>query len=165
MRDPVERLYMDHHSWVYQWLKKRLSNNEDAADLAQDTFVRILRRKEHYYFDQPRALLTTIAKGLLINWYQRQAIEQAYLEALSAQPERYDDITPEQRLQAIEALCLINRILNEMPERQRQTFIWSQLEGLTQQDIAQRQGVSTRTVMRDLVSAMTLCLSIMDDDS
>lgn len=164
MPNPVEQLYLEHHSWVYQWLKKRLNNNEDAADLAQDTFVRIVKRQQHFHFDQPRALLTTIAKGLLINWYQRQSIEKAYLEALQAQLERYDEITPEQRLQAIEALCLINNLLNKMPERQRQTFIWSQIDGLPQHEIAKRQGVSTRTVIRDLVSAIAICLTVMDDD-
>lgn len=113
------------------------------------------------YFDQPRAILTTVAKGILINWYQRKAIEKSYLEALSSRPE-YDEITPEQKISAIESLCLINQLLNQLPERQQQVFIWSQLEGLTQQEIATRLNISTRTVMRDLVSVLSQCLAVMD---
>lgn len=161
MSDPVNTLYRQHHSWLYQWLKRRLNHSEDAADLAHDTFIRILKRKDQLYFDQPRALLTTVAKGILINWYQRKSIEKAYLEALSSRPE-YDEISPEQKISAIESLCLINQLLNQMPERQQQVFIWSQLEGLTQQEIANRLNISTRTVMRDLVSVLTQCLAIMD---
>lgn len=164
MRDPIERLYIDHHGWVYLWLKRRLNNNQDAADLAQDTFLRLLKRQHDYHYQQPRALLTSIAKGLLINWYQRQQIEKAYLQALAADPKRYDEISPEQQVQAIEALCLLNNVLQRMPKRQRQSLIWSQLEGLSQQEIAQRQGVSTRTVMRDLVAAISLCLAQIEDD-
>ena len=164
MLNPIERLYMDHHGWVYQWLKRRLSNNQDAADLAQDTFVRLLKRQHDYHYEQPRALLTTIAKGLLLNWYQRQQIEKAYLEALAAAPRRYDDISPERRLQAIKALCLLNKLLLQMPARQRQSLIWSQIDGLSQQEIARRQGVSTRTVMRDLLAAISLCLAQIEDD-
>ncbi|MCH7313131.1 sigma-70 family RNA polymerase sigma factor [Acinetobacter sp. ANC 3882] len=160
MSDPVNTLYRQHHSWLYQWLKRRLNHSEDAADLAHDTFIRILKRKDQLYFDQPRALLTTVAKGILINWYQRKSIEKAYLEALS-RPE-YDEISPEQKISAIESLCLINQLLNQMPERQQQVFIWSQLEGLTQQEIANRLNISTRTVMRDLVAVLTQCLAIMD---
>ncbi|ENV07499.1 hypothetical protein F966_03356 [Acinetobacter higginsii] len=161
MSDPVNTLYRQHHSWLYQWLKRRLNQSEDAADLAHDTFIRILKRKDQLYFDQPRALLTTVAKGILINWYQRKSIEKAYLEALSSRPE-YDEISPEQKISAIESLCLINQLLNQMPERQQQVFIWSQLEGLTQQEIANRLNISTRTVMRDLVAVLTQCLVIMD---
>ncbi|MEN5171330.1 sigma-70 family RNA polymerase sigma factor [Acinetobacter higginsii] len=161
MSDPINTLYRQHHSWLYQWLKRRLNHSEDAADLAHDTFIRILKRKDQLYFDQPRALLTTVAKGILINWYQRKSIEKAYLEALSGRPE-YDEISPEQKISAIESLYLINQLLNQMPERQQQVFIWSQLEGLTQQEIANRLNISTRTVIRDLVAVLTQCLAIMD---
>ncbi|USA54463.1 sigma-70 family RNA polymerase sigma factor [Acinetobacter sp. C32I] len=161
MSDPINTLYRHHHSWLYQWLKRRLNHSEDAADLAHDTFIRILKRKDQLYFDQPRALLTTVAKGLLINWYQRKSIEKAYLEALASRAE-YDEITPEQKISAIESLCLINQLLNQLPERQQQVFIWSQLEGLTQQEIATRLNISTRTVMRDLVAVLAQCLVVMD---
>lgn len=161
MSDPISTLYRHHHSWLYQWLRRRLNHSEDAADLAHDTFLRILKRKDQLYFDQPRAILTTVAKGILINWYQRKSIEKAYLEALSSRPE-YDEITSEQKISAIESLCLINQLLNQLPERQQQVFIWSQLEGLTQQEIATRLNISTRTVMRDLVSVLSQCLAVID---
>ena len=158
---PINQIYRDHHSWLYQWLRRRLNNSEDAADLAQDTFLRVLKRQEHLHFQQPRAILTIIAKGLLINWYQRKAIEKAYLEALATRPEVYE-ITPEQQVEAIEALCLINQLIQRLSLRQRQIFIWSQLEGITQQEIANRLGISTRTVMRDLVAVLAQCLAAIE---
>ena len=109
MSDPISTLYRHHHSWLYQWLKRRLNHSEDAADLAHDTFLRILKRKDELYFDQPRAILTTVAKGILINWYQRKSIEKAYLEALSSRPE-YDEITPEQKI------CLASSIKSHLSQ-------------------------------------------------
>lgn len=156
-------LYKNHYAWLHAWLKKRLNNSHIAADLAQDTFVRILTKQEKLNFSQPQALLTTVARGILINWYQRQAIEQAYLDVLAAQPEQYIP-SPEQQLQSIESLTLIFQVLANLSERQRQIFIWSQLEGLTQQDIAQRLNISTRTVIRDLSLAMTQCLCAIDHE-
>lgn len=38
----IERLYEDHHRWLSGWLRRRLGDSRDAADLAQDTFLRIL---------------------------------------------------------------------------------------------------------------------------
>jgi len=66
---------------------QKLGNAFDAADLAQDTFTRILGTRDLAGIKEPRAYLTTVAKGLVINWYQRQALERAYLEALALLPE------------------------------------------------------------------------------
>ncbi|AOA57755.1 sigma-70 family RNA polymerase sigma factor [Acinetobacter larvae] len=161
MSDSFNHLYRDHHTWLYQWLRRRLNHAEDAADLAHDTFLRVLKKQDRLHFEQPRALLTTVAKGILINWYQRKAIEKAYLDELAQHPQYYE-ITPEQTAAAVEALYLIYQLLGQLSARQRQTFIWSQLEGLTQQQIADRLGVSTRTVMRDVVSVLAKCLSVME---
>ncbi|MDD3484875.1 sigma factor, partial [Azovibrio restrictus] len=38
--DPLTRLYRDHHGWLQGWLRRRLGNAHEAADLAQDTFLR-----------------------------------------------------------------------------------------------------------------------------
>ncbi|WP_439645857.1 sigma factor [Methylobacillus glycogenes] len=38
----LHSLYSNHHGWLYGWLKRKLGDAGDAADLAQDTFVRIL---------------------------------------------------------------------------------------------------------------------------
>ena len=41
--DLVQTLYEGHHGWLRNWLRKRLGNSFDAADLAQDTFT-LMRR-------------------------------------------------------------------------------------------------------------------------
>ena len=40
----LHALYRDHHGWLYGWLRRRLGNAADAADLAQDAFLRLLIR-------------------------------------------------------------------------------------------------------------------------
>ena len=39
----VEVLYQDHHSWLTGWLRRKLGCPQNAADLAQDTFIRAYR--------------------------------------------------------------------------------------------------------------------------
>ena len=40
--DPVALLYGQHHQWLLRWLRGKLSCTDHAADLAQDTFVKLL---------------------------------------------------------------------------------------------------------------------------
>ncbi|MGH8360144.1 MAG: sigma factor, partial [Pseudomonas sp.] len=76
----VQTLYSNHHGWLNTWLRSRLGNAADAADLAQDTFVRLLQKTERFELKAPRAFLRTIARGLVIDHWRREEIERAYLE-------------------------------------------------------------------------------------
>ena len=85
----LHELYRDHHGWLRGWLRQRLNNSADAADLAQDTFVRVLLARTAGTLQEPRHYLATIARGLVIDLYRRRSLEQAYLEALALRPEVY----------------------------------------------------------------------------
>lgn len=157
-QDAVHGLYRDHRGWLDRWLRRKVGNACDAADLVQDTFVRVLRhRAELARVREPRAYLTTIAKRLVLNHYRRSSLEQAYQEALAAVPEPLAP-SPEQQLLILEALHEIDRALHALPTRARQAFLLAQLEHLPYDDIAQRLQVSVRTVQRYIVQGYEQCL-------
>ncbi len=158
---PVHTLYSDHHGWLQGWLRRKLDCTENAADLAQDTFVRVLQKRERELLREPRAYLTTIAKGLLINFRQRQALERAYLEVLATLPEP-EMPSPETRALVFEALLRVDSLLRGLPAPVRSAFLLSQLEGLAYAQIAERLGVSTRTIKRYMVQAFAQCLSVLE---
>ncbi|MYM22074.1 sigma-70 family RNA polymerase sigma factor [Duganella sp. FT135W] len=155
-------LYSNHHTWLQRWLCAKLGNACDADDLAQDTFTRILGRSDLAALNEPRAFLTTVAKGVLVNWYQRQSLERAYLEALASLPEP-TAISPEQRMLILETLHGIDAMLDALPLKVKQAFLMAQLDGLGYADIAVRLGVSLITVKRYMKQAFLQCLLAMED--
>lgn len=69
----LHRFYADHHGWLNGWLRRQLGCSQRAADLVQDTFVRVLSKDDDMAaIREPRAYLHTIAKGLLINHWRRR---------------------------------------------------------------------------------------------
>lgn len=155
----IERLYLDHHGWLQGWLHTRLNNNADAADLAQDTFLRILRRRQATAMQEPRAYLRTVARGLVIDFWRRRDIEQAWLETLAQLPEP-EVPSPETGLLVIESLMAIDRMLDTLKPQIREAFLLAQLEGLTCPLIAERLGVSLSTVERHLAKALRHCYAL-----
>ncbi len=155
----TELLYREHHSWLYQWLRQRLASEYEAEDLAHDTFTRILTRRQESIHN-PRAYLTTIAKGILVNWYQRQSLEKAYLDALSQLPEP-EIPSEDHRYIILESLHKIDIMLDTLPDRAKQVFLLAQIEGLKYETIAHRLEVSLITVKRDMKKALTQCLLMM----
>ncbi|BAZ93538.1 DNA-directed RNA polymerase [Thiohalobacter thiocyanaticus] len=150
--------YRQHHSWLQQLLRRRAGCSETAADLAQDTFLRLLSRDEDLSrIDSPRAYLTRIAQGLLANHWRRRDIEQAYLDALSRQPEALAP-SPEVHHLIVETLYRLDAALRDLPEQVRQAFLLSRLEGVRYADIAAEFGVSERMVKKYIARAMLQCL-------
>ncbi len=156
VRHQVHQLYSHHHGWLHTWLRNKLGCSHRAADLAQDTFVRLLVRDELGGIQEPRAYLTTIAQGMVANFYRRKNLEQAYLDALASQPE---PLAPSAEIQAVmfETLVEIDRRLNTLPTLVRKVFLLSQLDGLRQADIAAQLGISVPTVKRYIAKALVLC--------
>lgn len=158
----LQRLYADHHGWLSGWLRKRLGCAENAADLAQDTFVRLLAKShEVAAIREPRAYLSTIAHGLLVNFWRRQDIERAYLEALALQPEAVTP-SPETRELILETLLAIDAMLQRLPGKVREAFLLAQLEGLTYAAIGKHLGVSERMVKKYMAQAMLHCLMLVE---
>ncbi|PYC13417.1 sigma-70 family RNA polymerase sigma factor [Pseudomonas mosselii] len=154
----VSTLYAQHSAWLRGWLRKRLGNHCDAADLAQDTFVKLLKARTALEIREPRQYLSTVAKGLMIDLLRRRSLEQAYLDTLASLPEAQ---VPSAETQAIllETLVELDRLLAGLGTRIRQVFILSQLDGLTYAQIATQLGISLRTVNSHMAKAMEhICL-------
>ncbi|PXX69437.1 RNA polymerase sigma-70 factor, ECF subfamily [Pseudomonas sp. LAMO17WK12:I10] len=156
----LHALYRDHRSWLESWLRQRMGNAWDAADLSQDTFLRVLTSSQQLVdLREPRAYLVTVGKRLLSNFYTRRKLEQAYLDALASLPE---DSVPslEQRWVLLETLQALDELLDGLPPLVRRAFLWSQLEGLGYREIAERLDVSERTVKRYMAQAYEHCLLV-----
>lgn len=161
IQQQVHVLYSHHHGWLQGWLRRKLGDAHHAADLAQDTFVRILVacRAEELALDavrEPRAYLTTVARRVLLNHYRRNSLEQAWLAALAACPQAHAT-SPEDRLIVLQTLHEIDAMLDALKPLARRAFLLSQLDGMPQAEIAATLGVSLTTVKRYIVQAGVQC--------
>ena len=154
----LRTLYSDHHGWLQSWLRRKLDNAFDAADLAQDTFLRLLLKNAALRdITTPRIYIAHIAKGLLIDYWRKQSLKRDYLHALTVCG---DANLPSQELQAmiIETLLEIDAMLDKLPVKVRQAFLLAQIDGLTYQEIGKIIGVSERMVKKYMATAMMHCM-------
>jgi len=151
--------YVSHNSWLYSWLCKKVGSTFDAADLVQDTFLRVLLKTDLVSILEPRAYLTRIAHGLMVSHIRRRELEAAYLQEVSLLPE-YQAQSEETRAIALEILIKIDAMLDGLPFKVRTAFLLSQLEGLTYAEIAAELNVSVASVRLYIAKALMHCLAI-----
>ncbi|WP_082302916.1 sigma-70 family RNA polymerase sigma factor [Photorhabdus laumondii] len=156
----IQWMYVHNHDWLFRWLKHRLNCDETAADLTQDTFVKLLRSPLPQQLNEPRAYIVTIAKGLMVNWYRRSSLEQSYLDLLVSLPEPLIP-APEQKLIILETLQEIDIMLSQLPTPVQTVFLLSQIEGMKYEDIANQMNISLSTVKRYMKQGFYQCLIAM----
>ncbi|CAM3883108.1 putative RNA polymerase sigma factor FecI [Pseudomonas reidholzensis] len=156
-QDDMHALYRDHSQWLRGWIRRRLGDADRAADITQDTFLRLISSALRQPLTEPRSFLATVARRVMIDQLRRRNLEHAYLEYLASQP-LLEECSPEQRLLMLETLMQLNTMLDGLGQNVRDTFIYVQLDGLTYPQIAQRLGVSVSSVTKYMAKATEHCL-------
>lgn len=139
-------------------LSRKVRNRSDAQDVTSETFLQIVDSDlDPVGLHEPRAFLTTVAKRVLFHFQRRQRLERDYLERMALLPMALAP-SAEERALLVEAIVQIDRVLHGLPLPVRSAFLYSQLDGLPQEEIAARLGVSVRTVARYLTQALRHCM-------
>ncbi|RYG33754.1 MAG: sigma-70 family RNA polymerase sigma factor [Burkholderiales bacterium] len=156
--------YRTHSDWLQAWLRRRTKCSQKAADLTQDTFCRLLERKPVEAPQNTRAFLAVVARRLLIDDVRRRDVEQLYLREIASTNVAIDELTPERIVAATMELVALLEILSALPQAAKQAFLLSSLDGLTHLEIAERLGISDRTVKRHIARAYACCYAVAYGD-
>lgn len=149
-------LYADHHGWLRGWLRGKVGCPEQAADLMQDTFIKVMLNHAEAQIREPRAYLATIANRLAVDFFRRQQIERSYLQALAALPAN-DYPSAEEEALFKEALFELDRLLDGLGPKVKQAFLLAQCDTLSYADIAAKLNISVRSVNNHVARAMAHC--------
>lgn len=157
----VVHLYTENHGWLQAWLYARLGNSADAADLAQEVFLRLLQRPITTLDNtaKARAYLKVMARNLATDMWRKRELEQAWLETLANRPQAYAP-SAEQQVEILQALQEVDNMLRKLPARVSKAFLLSIVCGMTEREAAAEMGVSTRTVRKLATQAMLHCMEL-----
>lgn len=151
------RLYRGHSEWLRGWLHRYTRCSEKAADIAQDTFCRLVEKRDVCTTRNLRPYLATIARRLLIDDIRRADVEKTFLEAHVALMNGVAVPCPERVAAAIEELSIVLRELDTLSERARRAFFLARIDGLPHAQIAEMLGVSRSMVKQYVAKGYACC--------
>lgn len=155
-----EQLYTDHHAWLCSLLRRKLGNSVDAADLAHDVYVQLMKKGHVPSADESRCHLTQIARGLVIDLYRRRHVENGHRETLVQQSE---PLVPceESRALVVEALGQVEAVLHSQPPKAREAVLLCKLQGIGYRDIAAELQVSVSSVEKYIAAGLKACRQVV----
>lgn len=154
----IGEMYRSHHGWLHGWLRKKVGCLHQAADLAQDTFVKLLALTQLPALREPRAYLLVVANHLVINQYQRRKLEQETLQSMAVLAEDAQAASAEEQAATRQLLGKTLHILaDELDDKPRRAFLMARVDGLSYAEIAVALGVSESSVKQYLSRALAHC--------
>lgn len=154
----VSHLFNEHNHALVQFLLTRLGSEQEARDVAQEAYVRMLELQKPTAVSFLRAYLFKTAANLAVDRVRRRKNVRQLHERWIDPFEGLAQAPPaEHTAQAQQELALIRQFMEELPPRCREAFYLSRFHDLTSAQIAQRLGVSDRMVRSYLVQALVHC--------
>jgi RNA polymerase sigma-70 factor, ECF subfamily len=162
-----ERLALPHLDAAYNVARWLTRNDEDAADVVQDAYVRALR-----YFDsfsggdsaEAKVWLLAIVRNTCFSWMKKnrrpemvamdEEMEVSNSEALYQVDSRRNE--PEARLLATADAAMLDQAIEALPAGFREVIVMRELEELSYKEIAAVTGVAIGTVMSRLARGRQL---------
>ncbi|MDG2535245.1 sigma-70 family RNA polymerase sigma factor [Sphingomonas sp. HITSZ_GF] len=138
-------LYREQAPRLRRWLDARLRSSEEANDLVQDAFARLLGSDARDGLRQPEAFLNRIVRNLLIDRSRRVSNRTPHVPIDEAN-EPAARATQEDGIEVAQMRERYRSAVAALPPRTREVFVLHRVEGLGYKEIATQLGISIRTV-------------------
>jgi RNA polymerase sigma factor (sigma-70 family) len=146
-------LFQEHSAPLLKYLTSRFKDREDAAEVAQEAWLRMHGLEHPEQLANPKAYLYQMASNLAVDRVRRHALEQRMCRAQRAV---VDEALPsaERSVAAEQSIDLIRTALKDLPADCRQAFVLHRGRDMSYPEIAAAMGVSTSMVEKYIARAL-----------
>lgn len=159
-----DRVYELYSHKLFSFVFKILKNEAEADDIVQEVFVKIWESR-HKLEDYKllNSYIFTIAYNNSIDLIRKRINNSKYLEHLKNSA--VINVTPSiiSQIEFNELNIQAEKLIANLPERQKQVYLLHREEGLTYPEIAEKLGISKNTVENHMVKALRYLRRNMDN--
>lgn len=156
----------EHRIALEKYLARKLDSPEDAAEVAQEAFMRLHRLEAPQELDNARAFLFQVATNLAVDQLRRRKLHFRFVRTQKSQAPEGEpaDVnafaaSPDQIIGARQKLSAMYNAVDEMPLKVRQAFLLHRRSGMSYNDIAEEMQVSVSSVEKYIFQALRHCRS------
>lgn len=151
----IEKLFRNERSGLMRFLARRMGPTDDAHDVLQEAFARLLSSRPPALAERPEAYLQQVVRNVLIDRFRRgqstppsDPLWEDNDAALGVEPRQ------EWAIEASDAMKRYRAVLEELPARTREIFELNRTDELTYQQIAGRYGVTVKAIEYHMSKAL-----------
>ena len=159
-----QEIFMAYSDRLYHFTLSYLKNTFDAEEIVQDVFLLVWEMREEIDEEKSfKSFLYRITVNKVFNHLKRQVVRQKYESYLQHFEQPLSE-SPEARLHFQELESKVRTLLLKLPEQQRNIFELSRITGLSNLQIAEKLGLSIRTVENQVYRASKFLKDHLKDE-
>ena len=158
----IERLFREHNDSLLRFLANRLSSHQEAKEVAQEAYVRLLKLDSTDTVSYLRAFLFKTASNIATDRLRARGYQErlAPLNFFETVP---DAGTPERAVSGTEQLAVLERLIAELPAKCKRALMLNRYYGMDIPAIARDLNTTERSVRRYIMQALVHCRAGLDD--
>jgi RNA polymerase sigma factor (sigma-70 family) len=151
------QLFQGYAQALQRFLARRVGCQEAAAELMQETYLRLASLDGGHRIDNPGAYLFQIAEHLAVDHLHQHTRVQRHYAGTPAEDLPSQAPSPEAEVVAREQCHLLRQAIRELPPKCRTVFLLHRVQHLSYEEIARQLGISRKTVEKHVSKALTHC--------
>ena len=155
----VERLFADHRVALQTFFRRRIRSKADAADLAQEVYIRMLRIADQDAIRNPVHYLYTVANNLVKEHAALDRRQASGIDIDEAPAHEHLETLPafDGDLDATQRIARLGVVLQQLRPKCRAAVELRFTQGLSFREIAMHLGVSPQMAKKYVVQALSHC--------
>ena len=151
----IELIFKRYYSYLCKACYRIVAQTEKSEDLVQDVFFELWKKRDSLQIKTSlKAYLKRATLNKALNHIRDERVKSVGEEPLLFEAAR--QISAQQGLEKKELQERIDQAISQLPERCRLVFVLSRHEELTYQQIADKMGISIKTVENQITKALKL---------
>ncbi len=158
----LARLFEEHNALLIHLLRTKLHSDQEARDVAQEAYVRMLQLDRLGTVSYLRAYLFRTALNIATDRLRMNGVRRA-VHRDPVFVSRVEEISPERAAAATDELEAVRRAMATLPPKIRQAFALHNFAELDLPEVAARMGLSERSVRNYIADALVCCRQAIDE--
>ena len=143
-------IYDAHFDDLRRYLIYRSGDQDLSKDIAQNVFMKVWTKKIEIASGNIKSLLFKMATEEFISHIRKKKVEKEYTESIDLklirEPDNNDDL--------LEKKVMFQKVLNQLPEKQKTAFLMNKMQGLTHKEIAEILNLSQKAIEKRIGLAL-----------
>lgn len=148
-----------YHDSLIRFLRQRLRVKEDAVDVAQEAYIRMMQYEGSREIQSPSSMLFKIAINVANDLgraqQSRRVVDQVSIDGLEL---ACDQPTADREIAAEQDLAILYQAIEQLPPKCQRVFLLSRVQQMTYPQIAQHCGISVKMVEKHISHALAICM-------
>lgn len=155
--------FRSYYDELLRFMTAKLGCRDQAADVVQDTYVRVLSLENPQTINNPRAFLYRTAMNLTVDLFRKRQSREARSVAFDV-VEQMPSSVPDQEtiVESKQRIAFLRQAIAELPPKCRRVFLLHKYLDRSHAEIAAELGISKNMVEKHVIKAMAHCRKRLD---